>query len=65
MSGSARGLKFYKTMEAGEPVPNDMMAELIREIMLSKVIGSKVNVIISILQVSLYTFEIDPRLNIL
>jgi len=41
MSGSARGLKFYKTMEAGEPVPNDMMAELIREIMLSKVIGSK------------------------
>ena len=34
-------------MEAGEPVPNDMMAELIREIMLSKVIGSKVHTIIS------------------
>ena len=48
MSGSARGLKFYKTMEAGEPVPNDMIAELIREIMLAKVIGSKVHAVISI-----------------
>ena len=53
MSGSARGLKFYKTMEAGEPVPNDMMAELIREIMLAKVIGSKVHTVISMFQFSL------------
>ena len=43
MSGSSRGLKFYKTMAAGEAVSNDDIAELIREVMFAKIIGSKVS----------------------
>jgi len=41
MSGTERGLKFYKIMEAGETVSNDDIADLIREVMLAKIIGSK------------------------
>ena len=43
MSGSSRGLKFYKLMAEGETVPNDDIAELIREVMFAKIIGSKVS----------------------
>ena len=43
MSGSMRGLKFYQTMAAGEAVPNDEISEVIRETMMAKIIGSKVN----------------------
>ena len=42
MSGSSRGLKLYKIMAAGESVPNDEIAELIREVMFAKIIGAKV-----------------------
>ena len=42
MSGSTRGLKFYKIMADGNAVPDDEIAELIREIMFAKIIGSKV-----------------------
>ena len=42
MSGSQRGLKFYKIMSEGNAVPDDEIAEMIREVMMAKVIGSKV-----------------------
>merc|ERR1712080_242672 len=41
MSGSQRGLKFYKIMADGEAVPDDEVAELIRETLMAKIIGSK------------------------
>ena len=44
MSGSSRGLKFYKIMADGNAVPDDDIAELIREVMFAKIIGSKVTV---------------------
>ena len=46
MSGTNRGLKFYKTMAAGEAVSDDDVAELIRDTLMAKIIGSKVNVFI-------------------
>ena len=42
MSGSTRGLKFYKIMADGNAVPDDEIAELIRDVMFAKIIGSKV-----------------------
>ena len=42
MSGSQRGLKFYKIMADGNSVPDDEIAELIRDVMMAKIIGSKV-----------------------
>ena len=42
MSGSTRGLKFYKIMADGNTVPNDEIAEVIREVMFARIIGSKV-----------------------
>ena len=42
MSGSSRGLKFYKIMADGDTVPNAEVAELIREVMFARIIGSKV-----------------------
>ena len=42
MSGSQRGLKFYKIMSEGNAVPDDEIAEMIRDVMMAKVIGSKV-----------------------
>ena len=42
MSGSERGLKLYKIMADGDSVPNDEIAELIREVMFARIIGSKV-----------------------
>jgi len=41
MSGSQRGLKFYKIMADGNSVPDDEIAELIRDVMMAKIIGSK------------------------
>ena len=46
MSGSSRGLKFYKTMADGEAVSDDDVAELIRDTLMARIIGSKVHVFI-------------------
>ena len=43
MSGSSLGLRFYQIMASGEAVPNDDIAEVIRDKMMAKIIGSKVN----------------------
>ena len=42
MSGSQRGLKFYKLMSEGNAIPDDDIAELVRDVMMAKIIGSKV-----------------------
>jgi len=41
MSGSQRGLKFYKLMSEGNAIPDDDIAELVRDVMMAKIIGSK------------------------
>ena len=46
MSGSSRGLKFYWIMADGEAVSDDDIAELIRDTIMAKTIGSKVHVFI-------------------
>ena len=38
-SGSSRGLMLYNAMLNGEPLPNSIMTGLIREEMLSRIIG--------------------------
>ena len=45
MSGSQRGLKFYKLMSEGNAIPDDDIAELVRDVMMAKIIGSKVSLI--------------------
>lgn len=39
VSGSSRGLMLYKFMYNGDPMPNNIMTEIIHEEMLSKVMG--------------------------
>ena len=47
MSGSSRGLTLYKCMYNGDQLPNPMMAGVIREEMLTKIMGKGFNVKVS------------------
>ena len=42
MSGSSRGGKLYALMSAGNPVPNEIVTDIIGEAMVKKADGSKV-----------------------
>ena len=43
MSGSSRGGKLYALMSAGNPVPNEIVTDIIGEAMVKKADGSKVH----------------------
>ena len=49
VSGSSRGLELYNYMNNGEPVPSAVMAGVIREEMLSRVIKKGFNVKVLVL----------------
>ena len=42
MSGSGRGAKLYQLMSQGEPVPNEIVDDIIAEAMVRKSAGTKV-----------------------
>ena len=42
MSGSNRGSQLYKLMSGGEPVPNEIVNDIIAEAMVRKAEGTKV-----------------------
>ena len=44
MSGSSRGLTLYNFMHKGDPIPNPIMAGVIREEMLSRTDGKGLSV---------------------
>ena len=49
MSGSNRGAQLYKLMSGGEPVPNEVVNDIIAEAMVKKASGAKVVYFSSIL----------------